>query len=351
MSSRSVPSSRNLRAAVVAAGRGLAEGQHRLVVLAALLDVDGAWAFDGARTCAHWLARALDVEVSTAREWLRVGHALTTLDEIEHRFGNGTLSYSKVRVLTRVANPENQHELCELAQHVPAGALSVALARWLTARETPEQTERRQRNGQGLSWWVDHEGMIAGKFRLAPLRGATLTTAVDAQVVANTQRGQHASADAPAPLAVTSWPSIAQQRADALIDLIAGGGARINTEIVLHVRGDGCTLDDGTPIAGTVVERLAPESFLRALIHDADSRPINASGRQRHPTTRQKRVVKERDRVCRDCGATQLLHYDHEPDYDTSHRTVVDELELRCWNCHHERHRDGPGSPGGVNNR
>ena len=59
------------------------------------------------------------------------------------------------------------------------------------------------------------------------------------------------------------------------------------TEIVLHVRGDGATLDDGTPIAGTVLELIASTAFLRALIHDAEGHPINASGRQRHPTDRQ----------------------------------------------------------------
>ena len=98
----------------------------------------------------------------------------------------------------------------------------------------------------------------------------------------------------------------------------------------MHVRADGCTLDDGTPIPDSVVERIAPEAFLRALIHDAESRPINASGRQRHPTTRQRRVVHERDRVCVDCGATEFLEYDHDPDYEETRQTVVAQLKLRC---------------------
>jgi hypothetical protein len=114
---------------------------------------------------------------------------------------------------------------------------------------------------------------------------------------------------------------------------------------VLHVRGDGCTLDDGTPIAESVIERIAPRAFLRALIHDAERRPINVSGRQRHPTTRQRRVVKERDRACVDCGATDFLQYDHEPDYEISLRTVVDELRLRCPACHHARHRGSGNLP------
>ena len=108
------------------------------------------------------------------------------------------------------------------------------------------------------------------------------------------------------------------------------------------MRGDGCTLDDGTPVPGSLVERLVPTAFISLLIHDAEGRPINASGRQRHPTRRQRRLVRERDRVCVDCGTTDLLVYDHVPDFVASGRTLVDELELRCAPCHHLRHaRDG----------
>jgi hypothetical protein len=43
----------------------------------------------------------------------------------------------------------------------------------------------------------------------------------------------------------------------------------------------------------SVVERIAPAAFIRALINDADIRPITASAKRRHPTTRRTRVVKE----------------------------------------------------------
>ena len=131
-------------------------------------------------------------------------------------------------------------------------------------------------------------------------------------------------------------PTLAQQYADAVgavadagLDRRSGGPTGV-FEVVLHVRGDGCTLDDGSPIPGSVVERVAPTGFVRALIHDAEGRPINASSRRRHPTVRQKRVVKERDQHCVDCGASSLLEYDHVPDYAVSGRTVVQELQLRC---------------------
>src|SRR5215471_7879122 len=115
------------RAAVVAAGERWSSGQRRLVRLIAELDASGEWATDGAATCAHWVAAALDVEVSTAREWLRIGHLLGRLDVIDAAFAERRISYSKVRTLTRVATVDNQTELCELAQRVPAGRLTHAL--------------------------------------------------------------------------------------------------------------------------------------------------------------------------------------------------------------------------------
>jgi hypothetical protein len=327
----------SLRAAVIAAGVRWSAGQRRLVRLVGVLDRSGEWALDGSPSCAHWVADAVDVEVCTAREWVRIGRALVELDVIDNAFEQGLLSYSKVRALTRIATSETQVELSALAQRVPAARLAHALATWLARNETVEETDARHHKARAVTWRVDLDGMLVGSFRLPPVVGAELVNPIDALVVQGRASGDRN--DASAGASAEGWPSIAQQRADALLHLIRGGGAVIATEIVLHVRGDGCTLDDGTAITESVIERIAPRSFLRALIYDAEHRPINASGRHRHPTNRQRRVVKARDRACIDCGATEFLQYDHEPDHEASHRTVVEELRLRCWSCHRSRHR------------
>jgi len=189
--------------------------------------------------------------------------------------------------------------------------------------------------------------MVVGSYRLTPAEAAKITTPVDTLVVQRRPglNRLHASADASETGSEARWPSVAQQRADALVQVVSRGGGAISTEIVMHVRGDGCSLDDGTPIADSVIERIAPEAFLRVLIRDAESQPVNASGKQRHPTDRQRRVVKARDRCCVDCGATEFLQYDHEPDYIRNRHTIVGELWLRCWACHRARHakqRDRP---------
>lgn len=335
-----------LRTALIDALARLHRNQSRLIDLLVEFDRSGEWAFDGSWSCAHWVADRADLELSTIREWLRIGHALTPLDEVATRFADGRLSYSKVRALVRVATPENQHELCAIAQQVPASRFAVALAQWLERTEDPDAHERRHRAATGLSWRVEPDGMITMVHRLPPAAFGQVRAAIDAKM--HTQRGENVAADGKSPRSVKKWPSIVQQRSDALVALVTGGGANISTEVVLHVRGDGCTLDDGTPIAGSIVERLVSGAFLRALIHDAERRPINASGKHRHPTTRQKRVVKERDRCCVDCGSTDLLQYDHNPDFAISGRTVVEEVEIRCAPCHHAKHdreRDAKHDP------
>lgn len=326
--------------AVVDAGRRWSADQHDLVRLIAEFDRSGEWKIDRAVTCAHWVAGALDLEVCTAREWLRVGRALEELRVIDLAFETGELSYSKVRTLTRIANVDNEIELCALAQRVPAGQLTRTLSAWRSRKEKPEETHARQQAARSLSTRIDLDGMTAGSFRLPPLEGAALTGAIEAILVqAHTaRRDPDASADASAGSNTKRWPSLAQQRADALTELVRSGGATVETEIVVHVRADGLTLDDGSPISDSLVERIAPLSFIRALIVDAERRPINASGRHRHPTDRQRRVVKARDGACVDCGTTEFLQYDHEPAFAQSRRTLVDELRLRCWSCHRARH-------------
>lgn len=375
MSNKSVSEDRPLGASpgfreeVVEAARRWSGSQHHLVRSICELDRSGEWALDGARTCAHWVARALDVESCTAREWLRVGRALKSLPAVDAALAEGRISYSKARQLTRVATAKNQTELLGITERTPADKLCRELARWLASQEEPEETERRQRAARSLTWRTEPDGTILLSLRMTPAAASVVMTAVDTWIVrhpvvlgpgsaadpsdtpssdtALTERDDDASPGACSPLRARRWPSVAQQRADALLALLTAGGAKVDTEVVMHIRGDGCTLDDGTPVAGSVVERVAPSSFLRVLIHDAESQPINASGRRRHPSMRQKRVVHERDGGCVDCGATTLLELDHEPAYAQTGRTVTDELRERCWSCHRARHADEEGRGGG----
>ena len=304
--------------------------QAQVVHLAAAFADSGEWAMDGYATAGRWIAHHLDVALRTANEWIRVGRALQDLPATSDALAAQTISFSKAKELTRSATPQNERDLLSIAETVPAARLGVEIAAWLNRNQPEEQLDKSQHNSRSLAWRTEPDGTVSFFTRLTPMQAGRLIAAVDASVMAQS-------------LALRStddeWPSLAQQRADALVDVATSGGANIETEVVLHVRSDGATLDDGTPITGTAVAQVIEESFIRALVHDAEGRPINASSRQRHPTARQRRVVKERDRVCVDCGSPDLLQYDHVPDFAESKRTVVDELQLRCAPCHTFRHK------------
>ncbi len=322
---------------LIGLGKTLAHAQYRIVTAAAAFQASGEWHPD-APTAAHWIADRLDVHLGTAREWIRIGLALEDLPLITEALERHEISYSKVRTLTRLATEENEAELLALARGVPASRLACAMAEWSNRNEEPAARDARHRRDRTLSWWIQPDGIVAGFFRLPPMEAAGLTSAVTARVASGLHRGAVSAEHAPAD--GLRWPTLCQQRADALVELVTNGGLQVETEIVIHVRGDGCSLDDGTPITETAVERVAPLSLIRALVHDAERRPINASRRRRHPDARQKKVVMERDRSCVDCGSSELLEYDHVPAFEESRQTVVEELELRCGPCHRRRHDD-----------
>ncbi len=307
-----------------------ARSQHELVTLAAEFADSGEWLLDGSTSAAAWLAQVADVETSTVREWVRIGRCLRSLPASADAFADGVLSYSKIRTLTRVADADNEAELVELAKTVTASDLGRAIAVWLQRNGEPDAIDNYQQARRTIRWRTDPDGMLSFTVRVPPLLGGTFVAALTARVMKSAPRQQ----------ADGTWPTLAQQYADAFEAILSEGAGRVRTEVVIHVRGDGTTMDDGTPIPVSVVERIAPESTLRAMIHDAEGKPINASGRHRYPTVRQKRVVKERDRGCVDCGSTQLPTFDHNPDHAITKRTIVDEVELRCAPCHWQRHRN-----------
>jgi len=305
--------------------------QRAVIGLAADFAESGEWAVSNAVSAAHWIASVADIEVCTAREWIRVGKRLRLLPLIAALFAADELSYSKVRTLCRLATPENEAQLAAIAKDVPAGHLPRAIAAWLHRNSDDHELERHQHDQRSVTWRYEPDGMVTFNLRLPPLVAGVLISRLTTHVMKTRQTATD----------VEHWPSLAQQHADALAQLLQAGAGALTTEVVVHVRADGATLDEGSPLPMSVVERVAPEAFIRALIQDAEGRPINASSKQRHPSTRQKRVVKERDRACVDCGATTLLQYDHVPDFDVTKHTVVEELHLRCAPCHQRRHQQG----------
>ena len=89
----------------------LAAETCRWLDLVAELVIRRVWAEQGCRTPAVWLAWAVGMGSSTARDHVRVALRLRELDRVREAFAAGSVSYSKVRAITRVAVPETEELL------------------------------------------------------------------------------------------------------------------------------------------------------------------------------------------------------------------------------------------------
>ena len=96
---------------------------HRLLECIRQFDESGGWCEQGAVSCAHWLAWRVGLDPATAREKVRVARALGKLPLIDQAFRSASLSYAKVRALTRVATPATEGRLLEMALVATAAQL------------------------------------------------------------------------------------------------------------------------------------------------------------------------------------------------------------------------------------
>jgi hypothetical protein len=104
------------------AGR-IAAAQAELLTWIAEFDRREGWAGTGLLSCAHWLSWQIGLSPSAAREQVRVARRLEELPAVAAAFADGQASYSKVRAITRAAEPDDGVEWVELARHSSAAQL------------------------------------------------------------------------------------------------------------------------------------------------------------------------------------------------------------------------------------
>ncbi len=152
---------------------------YRLLVLIREFDERKGWGW-GFRSCAHWLSWRTGIAPGPAREKVRVAGALASLPRISEAMSRGELSYSRVRAMTRVATPENEEELVNVARHTTAAHMEQLVRGWrmVDRLEDAEAEERRHQN-RHLDLFPDHDGSWVLKGRLDPEVGAVLKKALE----------------------------------------------------------------------------------------------------------------------------------------------------------------------------
>ena len=194
---------------------------HRLLTDLREFDRGGGWHAQGARSCAHWLSWRVGWSLGTAREHLRVGGRLADLPLLDDALRRGEISYSKVRAITRVATPQNEAALLELARLSPGHELETVCRKYravLLHDADPDPERDRQRR------WVARrdtaDGMVRIEAMLHPEEAALVWAALDHRAKQQCRESHRVSAET-----TTAAASSAQAAAQATIpDPRDGGG-------------------------------------------------------------------------------------------------------------------------------
>ena len=152
---------------------------YELLVLIREFDARTGWS--GCTSCAHWLSWRTGLAPGAAREHVRVARALGNLPKLSDAMRRGVVSYSKVRAVTRVATPETEQALLDVALCGTAAHVEQIVRGWRRVDRTAEAAEDwRRHETRSLRTWVDDDGMVVVRRRLTPEVGAVLRRALEA---------------------------------------------------------------------------------------------------------------------------------------------------------------------------
>jgi hypothetical protein len=291
-----------------------------------------------------------------------------------------------VRALTRIATPDNEAGLAEIAGPMTGNQLERFARAHRQVSSADDAAARIQRR---LAWRVEDDGSLAGTFRLPPLQSAVLLKALRAAV--GDLEHPHVSAETPAT-AQADAPATAQpdvptssSLADALVAIaeaflaekVAAADDPDLYHVIVHVGTDvitpggpavdpaggcaetpatpatppgpddpadpaRCHVEDGPAISVTTAQMVACGSTWSWMLHDSAGQLLDVGRRRRRPTAALRRAARERDKCrCRFPGCeSRRVDLHHIQYWSHGGRTKLTNLVSLCKYHHmlvHER--------------
>ncbi len=338
--------------------------EARLLELIRQFDENEYWAEQGLCSCAHWLNFKCGIGMNAAREKVRVAHALADLPRISDQFAKGRLSFSKVRAITRIADPSNEDYLLMIAEHGTAHHVEKLVSKYRTAKRLQDaEIANEQYNNRELTHYYDHDGCLVIKARLPAEQGALIVKALEMAM-------DSAFADVYPKGTLTAVTSeeptpIAARRADALAEVAetymnndeSSGSTADRYQVIVHVAADPVRarypegtqpardpyLEDGPDITAVTSRRIACDSSLVTIKEDQNGEPLSIGRRSRSIPPPMRRALRVRDKGCRFPGCTNTRFVDghHIIHWADGGETSLDNLVMLCRHHHHLVHEGG----------
>ncbi len=347
------------------------------------------WEDLGFPSCAHWLNFKCGIGFNAARERLRMAHALVKLPKIQKAFAEGTVSFSKVRAMTRVATEDNEDMLMNIAIHGTADHIERFVSHYRRIEKLQEPgfgEELHQR--RDVTYRYDQDGCLVLQARIPPEQGALVVKALErAMDLAEDIRPAVSAADvhpAGTSSAETSSHTTGEREpygarcADALCEVAEtylnnpenAGSTADRYQVVVHVSAetpnghadnDPCAhpagtspmdgvrqksvahLDSGHYVSAETSKRIACDCSLTTIVEDQFGEPLNISRRSRSIPPPMRRALIARDGGCRFPGCTHHRFCDghHIEHWQHGGETCLDNLLLLCRHHHRLVHEGG----------
>lgn len=326
----------------------------------------GAVEASGSPTPVIWLADATGSTTHSASRAVSLGRAIDAAPAIGDGLAQGTLATDKATTLARaldrgVLGTSDVDRLVEDARRLPAGVF----AREVRAREAAADNARLRRDEQwarqrrSLTTRRDDDGSVEGRFRLDPLAGDTVLTALRSLATLDL-------ADTP----IEQRRTRAQRDADALeamarhaLDDGVGGSERStrpHISVLVPVQAlapDGGTAaglgavgtsEHGTPLSMETVRQLLCDAAIRRVVVAPEGRPLDVGRATRSWSGAQRVASAAVDGGCRgpSCDRPFAWTYLHHIDWwSEGGHTDIDRGIPLCGHCHrlvhdHEWHVD-----------
>ena len=333
----------------------------------ALRAIDGGeHAAAGCPDAADWLARQTGLSAAEARADMSTADQVESLAATRDALRGGEVSMSQAKEIAATARevPDAEADLLATARGGSLDKVRTEGRDRRLAAADPKDLHHRQHHARHLKRWVDGLGMRCGQWALPPDVGVAFENRLDAEI------------DRIRDLAPTDSSegseTRAQHGADALVNLVMGGGAvtgKARTELVIVIdlnayrRGTAqedevCHIIGGGPIPADIAREMGKDAFLKAVIHDGVRiHTIKHFGRYR-PAALQTALdlgpppaFPGVECEC-GCGRRTGLQWDHHDPVANGGPTCEDNLGPKCWESHHHKTeqdrtagRLGPNAP------
>ncbi len=351
----------SIRTRLVALSQDIASSKADLLELLVRFDDVEGWKNSGATHCVAWMNLELGIDKQMGWEYLRVGRKLRTLPTTTALFRAGKLSWSKVRIISRVATDDNEKKLCHSALDASVSEVERLCAehRWDEEDSDSEKSENeravKQWEERSLRYNTIRNGNTAITLTLPPEQAQAFLNCVEHSLK---------------QLEDDSDSTISQKRADAALLMaeisIQNAGRVVATadryQVIVSIHDEALkqkhtdtqqsndskkpekrpTIKDSTPIATETARRIACDCSISTNTV-TNGEPTSIGRKSRIWSAGMTRAIKERDQHCQypGCTHTNHLHIHHIKHWADDGETCVSNGVLLCTAHHLAVHEGG----------